>query len=49
VREPKALEKLPADERPWRKLWAEVRAALAQARQPPAPPECLPPPQVEPR
>jgi len=50
VREPKALEKLPAVERQqWRKLWAEVRTALAEARKPPPPPERLPPPEVEPR
>jgi tetratricopeptide (TPR) repeat protein len=50
LREPKALESLPADERQqWRKLWAGVRAALAEARKQPSPPERLPPPQVEPR
>jgi hypothetical protein len=50
VREPKALENLPADEqKQWRNLWAEVRAALAEARKPPPPPERLPPPEVEPR
>jgi hypothetical protein len=46
VREPKALESLPAEEQQqWRKLWAEVRAALAEARKPPPPPELLPRPQ----
>jgi hypothetical protein len=50
VREPKALENLPADEqKQWRKLWAEVKATLAEARKPPPPPERLPPPEVEPR
>jgi hypothetical protein len=50
VRQTKVLEKLPADERQqWRKLWADVKAALAQARKPPPPRERLPPPQVEPR
>jgi hypothetical protein len=50
VREPKALESLPADEqKQWRKLWAEVRATLAEARKPPPPTERLPPPEVEPR
>jgi Flp pilus assembly protein TadD len=50
VREPKALDSLPADEqKQWRKLWAEVKAALAEARKPPPPPERLPPPEVESR
>jgi hypothetical protein len=45
VREPKALESLPADEqKQWRKLWTEVRATLAEARK-----QRLPPPQVQPR
>jgi tetratricopeptide (TPR) repeat protein len=50
VREPKALENLPADEqKQWRNLWAEVRATLAEARKPPPPPERLPPPEIEPQ
>jgi Tfp pilus assembly protein PilF len=44
VREPKALESLPADDRQqWQKLWAEVKATLAEARKPPPPPQRLPP------
>jgi hypothetical protein len=50
VRETKALESLPADERQqWRQLWAEVRAALAEARKPLPPPESPPTPQAQPR
>jgi tetratricopeptide (TPR) repeat protein len=48
VREPKALEKLPAGEQEqWRNLWADVKAALVEARKPPPPPERLPPPRIE--
>jgi hypothetical protein len=48
VREPKALEALPGEERTrWRQLWATVSAALAEANKPPPTPEPLPPPLVE--
>jgi tetratricopeptide (TPR) repeat protein len=47
LRDTKALENLPADERQqWRQFWTEVKAALALARKPLPPPERLPPPQV---
>jgi Flp pilus assembly protein TadD len=50
VRETKAVESLPADEQQqWRKFWAEVKAALAEARKPLPPPKSLPTPQVQPR
>jgi hypothetical protein len=39
VREPKPLAKLPSAERAeWEKLWADVKATLAEARKPVAPP-----------
>ena len=48
VREPKPLGRLPnAERQPWQKLWAEVKAALAEARKSPRAPERLPPPQTE--
>jgi tetratricopeptide (TPR) repeat protein len=43
VREPKALASLPADEqKKWQQFWADVTAALDEARKPPVPPKRLP-------
>jgi hypothetical protein len=39
VRNPEPLAKLPDDERmEWEKFWADVKAALAEAKKPPPPP-----------
>jgi Flp pilus assembly protein TadD len=48
VRDPRALEALPGEERKlWREFWSTVSAALAEARKPPPPPMRLPPPEAE--